>query len=311
MNSRLVVQIARRPFSSFFPVCNSAVIPGKSKEKPQEFQSEHLKQLSKFYSPELMESIKAAETAIDKGDWANRKPSTEFSPPYLHDFSKRDRFWDHLKVEQTDFSRPFQEMETSDVPDGARIQLQDTKIDARLESLRNLTGLSVGYLKRLKSKIITYRLVHQQTRKGKIFKHYSMTAVGDGNGMIGIGEGTSRLGMSVCRQQSLRNAMKNLQYIPRHEGRTIAGTIEHRYHGVKLFLRLAPSGFGLRVNHHIFEICELAGIKDLSAKVYKSRNGINIAKGVVEALSQQKSLEELALARGKKVVDLRKTYYSS
>ena len=39
---------------------------------------------------------------------------------------------------------------------------------------------------------------------------------------------------------------------------------------------------------------------------------MNIAKGTIEALTEaQKTLDEIALGRGKKVVDVRKVYYSS
>ena len=108
------------------------------------------------------------------------------------------------------------------------------------------------------------------------------------------------------------DAVRNLKEIPRYENRTIYGDIDFRYHGVKLHLRSAKPGFGLRVNHVIFEICECAGIKDLSGKVYKSRNDMNIAKGTIEAFTKaQKTLDEVALGRGKKLVDVRKVYYSS
>lgn len=39
---------------------------------------------------------------------------------------------------------------------------------------------------------------------------------------------------------------------------------------------------------------------------------MNIAKGTLEALTEsQKSLDEIALGRGKKVVDVKKVYYSA
>ena len=39
---------------------------------------------------------------------------------------------------------------------------------------------------------------------------------------------------------------------------------------------------------------------------------MNIAKGTIEALiGAQKTLDDIAMARGKKLVDVRKVYYSS
>ena len=160
-------------------------------------------------------------------------------------------------------------------------------------------------------KPLVLKRVSNQTAKGKIASFYALVAVGDGNGMIGLGEGKSRSDMAKSIYKAHWDAVRNVTFVPRYEDRTIFADIEYRYHGVKLFLRKKEPGFGLRCNHVIFEICQLLGIRDLGAKVYKSRNEMNIAKGVVEALSQkQKSLSEIALGRGKKIVDIRKVYYS-
>lgn len=38
------------------------------------------------------------------------------------------------------------------------------------------------------------------------------------------------------------------------------------------------TGFGLRVNHYLHQVAKAAGISDLSAKVYGSRNGTRVIK---------------------------------
>lgn len=62
-------------------------------------------------------------------------------------------------------------------------------------------------------------------------------------------------------------------------------------------------------NNHIHEICRCIGISDLGAKVYGSRNPMNVIKATFEALKQQKRPDEIARARGKKVHDVEMTYY--
>jgi small subunit ribosomal protein S5 len=69
-------------------------------------------------------------------------------------------------------------------------------------------------------------------------------------------------------------------------------------------------GFGLRCQQYIWEICKCAGIADLAARVTRSRNPMNTVKATVEALLSQKDPEEIASARGKKMVDVRKVYYA-
>lgn len=53
-----------------------------------------------------------------------------------------------------------------------------------------------------------------------------------------------------------------------------------------------------------------AGIHDLAARVTRSRNPMNTVKAAYEALMRQKDPEEIARARGKKLIDVRKVYYA-
>lgn len=274
----------------------------------------HLNFLRNYYSEELVESIKLAETFIDPAHYANRKlRNTEFAPPYLDDFSKRHKFWDTLEIEdptEFDFRLPLQPSPI-DVPPGSSLKELGSSKNTIAKELSLLTGLDENYIDKLTAKPLIMKRVSNQTAKGKIPTNYALVVVGDKRGMIGIGEGKDRVEMSRAVSKAHWNAVKNLKFIPRYEDRTIIGNIDNVFHGCKIFLRSAPPGFGLRVNHYIFEICELVGIKDLSAKIYKSRNPMNVCKGFIEALTKQQTLEELSHSRGKKVVDIRKTYYSA
>lgn len=68
------------------------------------------------------------------------------------------------------------------------------------------------------------------------------------------------------------------------------------------------TGFGNRCQHLIFELARAAGISDLSARTIRSRNKMNVVKAAFEALMSQRLPEEVAMARGKKMVDVRKVY---
>jgi ribosomal protein S5 len=60
---------------------------------------------------------------------------------------------------------------------------------------------------------------------------------------------------------------------------------------------------------HIHEICKCAGIQDIGGKVWGSRNPLNVVKGTIEALQKQRLPEDIARARGIKVLDVKKTFY--
>jgi ribosomal protein S5 len=75
------------------------------------------------------------------------------------------------------------------------------------------------------------------------------------------------------------------------------------------FILTIVQGFGNRCQHLIYELARAAGISDLAARTPRSRNKMNVVKAAFEALMSQRLPEEVAKARGKKMVDVRKVYY--
>lgn len=69
------------------------------------------------------------------------------------------------------------------------------------------------------------------------------------------------------------------------------------------------TGFGLRVPHRLFEMFRACGIHDIAGSMPRSRNPMNSVKATFQALVQQKDPNEIAIGRGKKLVDVRKVYY--
>ena len=65
----------------------------------------------------------------------------------------------------------------------------------------------------------------------------------------------------------------------------------------------------MRCSAHIFEMCRCLGISDLSARVTRSRNPMNVVKTFMKALRSQRLPETIARGRGKKLVDVRNVYY--
>lgn len=289
----------------------------------------HAAYLQKFYTPELLQSIQITESLVTPQDILELKKRgdsarSRVAPDIGRDLSKTDPVWEEpiLYPNQATNRTPFPkipQMYASDHYGESLRFVEENKFKVQrnnkkqefYQELSKLTGMNLNYLRRLYVRPILMKRVSCQTSKGKIPNFFCLTVVGDKNGMLGLGKGKSRDGMRTAMEKAHWNAVKNLNPIPRYENRTILGDLNYKYHAVKLFMKPAPPGYGLRVNHNIFEICQAAGIKDLSGKIYKSRNPMNVIKGFIEALGKQSSLEDLAAGRGKKVVDLRKVYYSA
>ncbi|KAI9821971.1 MAG: 28S ribosomal protein S5, mitochondrial [Pycnora praestabilis] len=174
--------------------------------------------------------------------------------------------------------------------------------------LRQQTGFSPQQIKNLRVKNLVNHRVVNQTRMGKIQSIYYLTIAGNGRGLLGIGEGKSTEPEDAKRQAHMA-AIRNMLPINRYEERTIFGEVEGKVGAVELKLMARPPGFGVRCQQYIFEIARCAGITDLSARVTRSRNPMNVVKATFQALQSQRLPEDIARARGKKLVDVRKVYF--
>ncbi|KAL1901451.1 28S ribosomal protein S5, mitochondrial [Sporothrix stenoceras] len=170
------------------------------------------------------------------------------------------------------------------------------------------TGLKVSEIFNLATKEIVVRMVSNQTRLGKVRSYSVIAMAGNGNGRLGLGSFKSTE-FTIARSRAREAAVRNMRPIPRYEKRTIYGNVEHKISGTVVRLFSRPPGFGLRVPHHIFEMARAAGIQDLAAKIPRSRNPMNVVKATYAALMNQRDPEQIAIGRGKKLVDVRKVYF--
>ncbi|KAJ2084435.1 28S ribosomal protein S5, mitochondrial [Coemansia sp. RSA 988] len=164
--------------------------------------------------------------------------------------------------------------------------------------------------KQLQKKTLIIKRTVQMTRNGKIPTMYALVVVGNGNGAAGFGEGRGPEA-SKAVLMATRKAIKDIRMFPRYDDRTIYHDIDHKFKATKLLLWARRPGFGLRVAPIIHEICQCIGIKDLAGKIHKSRNPMNVIKTVFEALQTQRQPEEIAMARGIRLVDVNHTYYGT
>ncbi|RAL14026.1 mitochondrial 37S ribosomal protein uS5m [Aspergillus homomorphus CBS 101889] len=192
-----------------------------------------------------------------------------------------------------------------------RLRPRDTleKFEPPLARLIEFTGLSSKYISNLSVKTLVQHTVTNQTRLGKVQRWYVLAIAGNQNGALGLGEAKSFEASDALKQARYR-AVRNMKPILRYENRTIFGDVKGKVGAMDLVLMSRPPGFGLRCQSLIYEMCRAAGISDLAARVNGSRNKMNTVKAAYEALMSQRDPEDVARGRGKKLVDVRKVYYS-
>lgn len=203
--------------------------------------------------------------------------------------------------------------------------------DGAYQEIQRLTGMSLYELQSLFNKVLVTRFVHNQTRLGKVRSLSVLAICGNGNGRLGMAMAKSTE-PEVATQTAKLLAIRNMKPVRRYENRTVYGNVKAKVSGtvVELFARppgmftsslistdindsLANTtfftGFGLRVPHRIFEMSRAAGLHDLASSMPRSKNPMNSVKAAYQALLNQPDPEEIAIGRGKKLVDARKVYY--
>ncbi|CAL1699432.1 unnamed protein product [Somion occarium] len=121
------------------------------------------------------------------------------------------------------------------------------------------------------------RRVTKQTGKGKIHRVGYFIVVGNGSGLVGYGQ-AKHDEPTVALERAVFQAYKSMDHVERFEGRTVWTEMEDKMGATRIILRPRPVGFGLRCSPTMHPIFRAAGIKDISAKVWGSRNPMAVMK---------------------------------
>lgn len=157
--------------------------------------------------------------------------------------------------------------------------------------------------KQYEEEVITIKRVTKVTKGGRHFRFSATVAVGDKKGKVGIGTGKANEVPDAIKKAE-QAAAKNVVRVAIVDNRTIP----HEAIGVrgasKVMLKPATEGTGVKAGGPVRAVLELAGVKDILSKSLGSNTKINMAFATLEALKAQRTVEQVAKLRGKKVEDL-------
>ena len=152
--------------------------------------------------------------------------------------------------------------------------------------------------------VISIGRVTKVTKGGRHFRFSAVVVVGDRKGKVGLGTGKSNEVPDAIKKAS-QAAAKNMVSVSVVENRTIP----HEAMGVcgasKVMLKPAAKGTGVKAGGPVRAVLEMAGIKDILSKSLGSSTKVNMAYATLEALKSQRTIEEVARLRGKKVEEIR------
>ncbi|MCD6096806.1 30S ribosomal protein S5 [bacterium] len=136
--------------------------------------------------------------------------------------------------------------------------------------------------KEFEEQLIEVRRVTRTVAGGRRLSFRATVVIGDKKGRVGMGIGKNP-DVSTAISKAVNKAKKNLITVPINEQGSVPHFLEAKFKASKVRIRPAPEGSGLVVGGSIRALFELAGYRNVTAKILGSKSKINNLKAVLLA----------------------------
>jgi len=131
-------------------------------------------------------------------------------------------------------------------------------------------------------RLVDLARVTRVTRGGKRLNFRACIVIGDNKGKVGYGVAKGS-DVTIAINKAVKQAKKRLIIPPKNDG-TVPHQIKQKFKAALVSIRPAKKGRGIIAGGAVRTVLELAGYKDVVAKMIGSRNKINNVKAVYAAL---------------------------
>lgn len=133
-------------------------------------------------------------------------------------------------------------------------------------------------------RMLEVRRVTRVMAGGKRFSFRATVVIGDRKGRVGIGIAKG-LDVMAAITKAKRQAEKDVFTVPRKDSRTIPYMVEAKHGAARVRIKPAKMNHGLIAGGPARVIFELAGIKDITAKITgRTKNKLSNAMATMKAL---------------------------
>jgi small subunit ribosomal protein S5 len=151
-------------------------------------------------------------------------------------------------------------------------------------------------------KLVAVNRTAKVVKGGRQFGFTALTVVGDGAGRVGFGFGKARE-VPVAISKAMAQARKNMINVALKND-TLHFAMKGTHGATHVYMQPASDGTGVIAGGGMRAVLECAGVRNVLAKSYGSRNPINVVRATVNALAGAKSPEDIAAKRGKSVEEI-------
>lgn len=154
----------------------------------------------------------------------------------------------------------------------------------------------------LVEKLVAVNRTAKVVKGGRQFGFTALTVVGDGAGRVGYGFGKARE-VPVAISKAMTQARKSMVTVAMRND-TLYYAVKGVHGATRVLMQPASEGTGVIAGGGMRAVLECAGIRNVLAKSYGSRNPINVVRATVNALAKIRSPEEIAAKRGKSLDEI-------
>ena len=155
----------------------------------------------------------------------------------------------------------------------------------------------------LEENVVAIKRVTKVVKGGRNMRFAALVVVGDKNGKVGVGLAKANDVTNAIEKATIA-AKKNMITVCL-DGTSIPHDVIGKFCTTKVIMKPSAEGKGVIAGGAVRDVVELAGIKDITTKLYGSNNPVNCVKATFEGLKALRSAEQIAAIRGKKVEEIR------
>lgn len=146
--------------------------------------------------------------------------------------------------------------------------------------------------------VVEINRIAKTVKGGRRMRFSALVVIGNKKGKYGFGTGKAAEVPDAIKK-ALEAAKKNTFQLHIVKGGTLAHEIIGKFGACEVFLKPAPEGTGIIAGGPVRAILELAGIRNVTSKVYGSRAPINIIRATNNGLQNLKSYAQVQALRAK------------
>lgn len=151
--------------------------------------------------------------------------------------------------------------------------------------------------------IVRVDRVQKVQRGGTMVRYRALVIGGNLNGCAGFGVAKANA-PNEAAAAAARIAKRNIFFVDRYMNTGLTTDLAGRHNSCKVTLRSVNPNRGLHGHPLILEILKYFGITDCTAKSHGNRNVYNVVYATFKAIMTHESLEDIALKRGKRLLNL-------